>query len=65
MANCRKCESKQQEIERQRQVIDEKERELVTAQARIKELEHALLDACDYSEVCKHFPGAEALEHRV
>lgn len=65
MANCRKCEAKQQEIERQRQFIDEQTRELDRAKDRIKELEQALIEACDYAEVCKHFPGAEALAERA
>jgi predicted ATPase len=65
MIGCRECESKQDEIERQRRMIDAQAHELKLASARVKELEQALLDRCDYAEVCQHFPGAEVLASRT
>ncbi len=35
--------------------------DLAQARERIRELEEALHKACDYAEVCEHFPGREAL----
>lgn len=42
--------------------LEQRRKELLEAQARIRVLEEALRAECDYSEVCKHFPGAEALD---
>lgn len=44
----------------ERQVATQR-RELAHARARISQLKEALAAACDYAEVCGHFPGRDAL----
>jgi len=38
--------------------------QLTQARRRIGQLEKALASACDYAEVCGHFPGRDALMKR-
>jgi len=65
MLTCDQCGTKQREIERQGRLIEQQQQELKLARSRIKDLEHALLESCEYAEVCKHFPGLDlvAPEH--
>ncbi|MFQ5742772.1 MAG: hypothetical protein ACE5HV_04200 [Acidobacteriota bacterium] len=61
MIVCTRCQHKAKEIERQRQVIASQKKELRAFRARVKELEAALCEACEYGEVCKHFPARDVL----
>ncbi len=47
----------------QRQVATQRT-ELARARTRINKLEEALAAACDYAEVCGHYPGHDALLKR-
>ncbi len=44
--------------------VDAQRTELEQAMAKIEQLEDALAAACDYAEVCGHFPGRDALMKR-
>lgn len=50
-------------VRRQADELEHRRKELLRAQARIRELEDALQKVCDYSEVCRHSPGEEVLHH--
>jgi len=62
MVNCKKCEAKDRKIHAQGVLIASQLRELQADRERIKRLETALHEACDYAETCQHFPGKELLE---
>ena len=62
MAHCEKCEAKDRKIHAQGVLIKSQLTELQADRERIRRLEAALHDACDYADVCQHFPGREVLE---
>lgn len=62
MAHCKQCEAKDRKIRAQGVLVASQLEELKADRERIKRLEAALHEACDYAEVCEHFPGKELLE---
>ena len=65
MLTCYQCGARQRKIEQQRRLIEQQQEELKLARGRISDLERALLESCEYAEVCKHFPGLDLVaEHR-
>ena len=53
-----------QRLEKLLHQVDEQRKELAQARAKIGQLEDALAAACDYAEVCDHFPGRDLLMKR-
>ena len=51
-------------LQRMERQVNTLRRELQYSRARIGHLEKALAAACDYAEVCGHFPGHDALAKR-
>ena len=45
-------------------LLEERGKELELAKQQISRLDKALHEACDYAEVCAHFPGRELFKER-
>jgi hypothetical protein len=45
-------------------LLEERRQELERAKEQISRLDRALHEACDYAEVCAHFPGRELFKER-
>jgi len=61
MSQQRKSESKDRKIQAQDVLIVSQRKELQVDRERIKRLEKALREICDYAEVCQHSPARELL----
>ncbi len=61
MSQQRKSESKDRKIQAQDVLIVSQRKELQVDRERIKRLEQALREICDYAEVCQHSPARELL----
>ncbi len=61
MDTCRSCERKDRKIRAQGIVAASQQEQLEEARARVRRLEEALREICDYAEVCHHSPARPLL----
>jgi len=57
-------QSNDEQLQRLQRQVKAQRTELERARTRIGQLEDALAAACDFAEVCGHFPGREELMKR-
>jgi len=57
-------QSNDEQLQRLQRKVKAQRTEIARARTRIGQLEEALAAACDYAEVCGHFPDHDALTKR-